>query len=126
MMVATCDKGLPAAMIAIAAMRDLPCVLVSRRCGRLPPTEGEDAGKIQSHRWPVFAHGEISLQDASDLGCKACASPGGGCQFLGTAGTSQVVAEGLGMTLTTLRACAVRSTNLVRYGKAVCPCSGQP
>ena len=64
----------------------------------LPPTEGEDAGKIQSIG-ARFAHGEISLQDASDMGCKACASPGGGCQFLGTAGTSQVVAEGLGMTL---------------------------
>ena len=97
MMVATCDKGLPAAMIAIAAMRDLPCVLVPGGV-TLPPTEGEDAGKIQSIG-ARFAHGEISLQDASDLGCKACASPGGGCQFLGTAGTSQVVAEGLGMTL---------------------------
>ncbi len=97
MMVATCDKGLPAAMIAIAAMRDLPCVLVPGGV-TLPPTEGEDAGKIQSIG-ARFAHGEISLQDASDMGCKACASPGGGCQFLGTAGTSQVVAEGLGMTL---------------------------
>ncbi len=97
MMVATCDKGLPAAMIAIAAMHDLPCILVPGGV-TLPPTEGEDAGKIQSIG-ARFTHGEISLQDAADLGCKACASPGGGCQFLGTAATSQVVAEGLGMTL---------------------------
>lgn len=97
MMVATCDKGLPAAMIAIAAMRDLPGVLVPGGV-TLPPTEGEDAGMIQSIG-ARFAHGEISLQDASDFGCKACASPGGGCQFLGTAGTSQVVGEALGMTL---------------------------
>ena len=97
MMVATCDKGLPATMIAIAAMRDLPCILVPGGV-TLPPTEGEDAGMIQSIG-ARFAHGEISLQDASDFGCKACASPGGGCQFLGTAGTSQVVAEALGMTL---------------------------
>ena len=97
MMVATCDKGLPAAMIAIAAMRDLPCVLVPGGV-TLPPTEGEDAGMIQSIG-ARFAHGEISLEDASDFGCKACASPGGGCQFLGTAGTSQVVGEALGMTL---------------------------
>ena len=46
-----------------------------------------------------FAHGLISLQDAADMGCRACASPGGGCQFLGTAATAQVVAEGLGMAL---------------------------
>ena len=32
--------------------------------------------------------------------CRACASPGGGCQFLGTAATSQVVGEALGMALT--------------------------
>ena len=31
--------------------------------------------------------------------CRACATPGGGCQFLGTAATSQVVAEALGMSL---------------------------
>ena len=31
--------------------------------------------------------------------CRACASPGGGCQFLGTAATAQVVAEALGLTL---------------------------
>src|SRR5438046_4774964 len=46
-----------------------------------------------------FAHGDITLEEAADAGCHACASPGGGCQFLGTAGTSQVVAEALGMTL---------------------------
>jgi xylonate dehydratase len=39
------------------------------------------------------------LQEASELGCRACASPGGGCQFLGTAATSQVVGEALGLSL---------------------------
>ena len=96
--VATCDKGLPATMIALAAMSNLACILVPGGV-TLPPIEGEDAGKIQTIG-ARFAHGEISLQDASDLGCKACATPGGGCQFLGTAATSQVVAEALGMTLT--------------------------
>jgi putative YjhG/YagF family dehydratase len=41
----------------------------------------------------------MTLQDAADMLCRACASPGGGCQFLGTAATSQVVGEALGMTL---------------------------
>ncbi|MEO1992494.1 MAG: dihydroxy-acid dehydratase, partial [Pirellulales bacterium] len=31
--------------------------------------------------------------------CRACASPGGGCQFLGTAATAQVVAEAIGLTV---------------------------
>jgi putative YjhG/YagF family dehydratase len=43
--------------------------------------------------------GAITLSEAADLGCRACASPGGGCQFLGTAATSQVVGEALGMSL---------------------------
>jgi putative YjhG/YagF family dehydratase len=33
------------------------------------------------------------------MGCRACGTAGGGCQFLGTAATSQVVAEALGMCL---------------------------
>src|SRR6266481_1622718 len=45
--VATCDKGLPAMMMALAGMRDLPCVLVPGGV-TLPPAEGEDAGMIQS------------------------------------------------------------------------------
>src|SRR6202165_3268105 len=95
--VATCDKGLPAMMMALASMHDLPCVLIPGGV-TLPPSEGEDAGKVQTIG-ARFAHGEISLQEAADLGCRACPSPGGGCQFLGTAATSQVVAEALGLSL---------------------------
>ncbi|HVC96431.1 MAG TPA: YjhG/YagF family D-xylonate dehydratase [Pirellulales bacterium] len=95
--VATCDKGLPAMMLALAGSRELPCVLVPGGV-TLPPTVGEDAGKIQSIG-ARFTHGELSLEEAAELSCHACASPGGGCQFLGTAATSQVVGEALGMSL---------------------------
>src|SRR5215475_3676559 len=95
--IATCDKGLPAMMLALSAMRDLPCVLVPGGV-TLPPTDGEDAGKVQSIG-ARFAHGELTLEQAQDLGCRACGSPGGGCQFLGTAATSQVVGEALGLSL---------------------------
>ncbi|CAN5902013.1 YjhG/YagF family D-xylonate dehydratase [soil metagenome] len=95
--VATCDKGLPAMMIALAGMSQLPGVIVPGGV-TLPPSVGEDAGKIHSIG-ARYVHGEISLQEAADLGCRACASPGGGCQFLGTAATSQVVAEALGWTV---------------------------
>lgn len=96
--IATCDKGLPAMMMALAAQRSLPCVIVPGGVTLLPE-QGEDAGKVQS-LGARFAHGLITLEDASDLGCRACASPGGGCQFLGTAATSQVVAEALGLAVT--------------------------
>src|SRR4029079_8933953 len=81
--VATCDKGLPAMMIALAAMHDLPTVIVPGGV-TLPPEHGEDAGAIQTIG-ARFAHARITRQEAADLGCRACATPGGGCQFLGTA-----------------------------------------
>ncbi|WP_339830460.1 YjhG/YagF family D-xylonate dehydratase [Paenibacillus sp. FSL R7-0272] len=95
--VATCDKGLPAMMLALAGMPQLPGVIVPGGV-TLPPTDGEDAGKIQTIG-ARYSSGELSLEMASELGCRACATPGGGCQFLGTAATAQVVAEAMGMTV---------------------------
>ncbi|HLH15804.1 MAG TPA: YjhG/YagF family D-xylonate dehydratase, partial [Bryobacteraceae bacterium] len=95
--VATCDKGLPAMMMALAGAGDLPCVLVPGGVTLL--AEGsEDAGKIQS-AGARFARGQMTLEAAAEGLCRACATPGGGCQFLGTAATSQVVGEALGMSL---------------------------
>lgn len=95
--VATCDKGLPAMMMAVAGLRELPSVVVPGGV-TLPPADGEDAGAVQS-LGTRFAHRTVSLSEAAELGCRACASPGGGCQFLGTAATSQVVSEALGLSL---------------------------
>ena len=95
--VATCDKGLPAMMMALAAMTDLPVMLVPGGV-TLPPETGEDAGAVQT-LGARYAHGMVSLQEAAEAGCRACASPGGGCQFMGTAATSQVVGEALGLSL---------------------------
>jgi putative YjhG/YagF family dehydratase len=95
--VATCDKGMPAMMMALASVRELPSVIVPGGV-TLPAKESEDAGKVQSIG-ARFAHEKITLDYAADMGCRACGSAGGGCQFLGTAATSQVVAEALGMSL---------------------------
>lgn len=95
--IATCDKGLPALMMALVSDPDVPCVLVPGGV-TLPPTDGEDLGKVQTLS-VRYARGEVSLDEAAVLGCRACASAGGGCQFLGTAGTSQVVSEALGLSL---------------------------
>lgn len=95
--VGTCDKGLPSMMQALAGMSKLPGVIVPGGV-TLPPTNGEDAGKIQTIG-ARYTNGELSLEEAAELGCRACATPGGGCQFLGTAGTAQVIAEALGMTV---------------------------
>lgn len=95
--IATCDKGLPAMMMALAGTPDLPTLIVPGGV-TLPPLEGEDAGKVQT-LGARYAHDLVTLEDASVLGCRACATSGGGCQFLGTAATAQVVAEALGLAL---------------------------
>ncbi|MEO7995967.1 MAG: YjhG/YagF family D-xylonate dehydratase [Gemmatimonadaceae bacterium] len=95
--IATCDKGLPAMLMALAGLPDLPCVVVPGGV-TLPADNGEDAGSVQT-LGARYAHNLVTLQEAAELGCRACASPGGGCQFLGTAATSQVVAEALGLAL---------------------------
>jgi len=95
--VGTCDKGLPAMMMAVASFRGLAGAVVPGGV-TLPPRRGEDAGAVQT-LGARFAHQLVTLDEAADLGCRACATPGGGCQFLGTAATSQVVAEALGLTV---------------------------
>jgi putative YjhG/YagF family dehydratase len=95
--IATCDKGLPAMMMALASAGKQPTVLVPGGVTLLPES-GEDAGKVQTIG-ARFAQNQITLEYAAEVGCRACASPGGGCQFLGTAATSQVVAEALGLAL---------------------------
>ena len=95
--IATCDKGLPAMTMALAAAGKTPTVLVPGGVTLLPEA-GEDAGKVQTIG-ARFAQQQITLEYAAEVGCRACASPGGGCQFLGTAATAQVVAEALGLAL---------------------------
>ena len=95
--IATCDKGLPATMLALAGTGSLPGVIVPGGV-TLPARGAEDAGQVQS-LGARFAHDLISLDYAAEMGCRACGSAGGGCQFLGTAATSQVVAEALGLAL---------------------------
>jgi putative YjhG/YagF family dehydratase len=95
--IATCDKGLPAMMMALASAKSLPAVLVPGGVTLLPE-DGEDAGKVQTIG-ARFAQQQITLEYAAEVGCRACASPGGGCQFLGTAATSQVIGEALGLSL---------------------------
>ena len=95
--VATCDKGLPAMMMALAGTKHLASVLVPGGT-TLKSDEAEDTAKVQTLA-ARFAQGDITLDYAAEMGCRACGSPGGGCQFMGTAATSQVVGEALGMSL---------------------------
>ncbi len=95
--IGTCDKGLPAIMMALAGVAELPGIVVPGGV-TLPDPEAEDTAIVQTIG-TRFAHDLITLDYAAEMGCRACGSSGGGCQFLGTAATSQVIAEALGLAL---------------------------
>jgi dihydroxyacid dehydratase/phosphogluconate dehydratase len=60
--VATCDKGLPAMMMALASSQELPAVLIPGGVTLLPEN-GEDAGRIQTIG-ARFAQQQITLEYA--------------------------------------------------------------
>ena len=97
MAIATCDKSMPAMLMALAELRDVPTIRIPGGV-TLSPTDGEDAGKAQSVGIR-YAQGELAKDKAEEILCRTCATPGGGCQFLGTAATSQVIGEALGLSL---------------------------
>ena len=115
--VATCDKGLPAMMMALAGNGHLPGILVPGGVTLLSE-EGEDLAKVQSVG-ARFAHDEIDLKTASETACRSCGSPGGGCQFLGTAATCQVVAESPRHDPPARRARPQRFGSLARHGSPI-------
>ncbi|MFC1838058.1 YjhG/YagF family D-xylonate dehydratase [Thermodesulfobacteriota bacterium] len=95
--ISTCDKSLPAMMMALASTGDLPGIIVPGG-STLPTKDAEDTARIQS-LGARFAHQLIDRDYAAEMGCRSCGSAGGGCHFLGTAASSQVVAEAFGLTL---------------------------
>ena len=99
--IGTCDKGFPAITMALARAADrykeMPLIAIPGGV-TLPVKDGWDAGKVQAVP-ALFSAGKLTLKEAQEVGCRACGSPGGGCQFLGTAATAQVVGEALGLTV---------------------------
>src|SRR2546425_3240602 len=93
--VATCDKGLPATMLALAGCGELPGVIVPGGV-TLPAVGSEDAGQVQS-LGARFARDLVSLDYAATMGCRACGSAGGGCPFFGAAATSSGGAGAAGL-----------------------------
>ncbi len=114
---ATCDKGLPAMMMALASMHDLPCLLMPGGV-TLPATNAEDLGKVQSIG-ARYSHGEITLEYAQEMGCRACGSPGGGCQFFGNGGDQPGRGRSAWPCIAALRAFPLRTTRLERHGEAL-------
>ncbi|HEX3053773.1 MAG TPA: dihydroxy-acid dehydratase [Aggregatilineaceae bacterium] len=82
--IGTCDKGLPAIMMALASTADLPGIVVPGGV-TLPDPEAEDTAIVQTIG-ARFAHDLITLNYAAEMGCRACGSSGGGLPVSGHCG----------------------------------------
>ncbi len=117
--VATCDKGLPAAMMALAAQHDLPTVIVPGGV-TLPAADAEDAGKVQSIG-ARFAEGDITLEYAADMGCRACGSAGRWLPVLGNRGNLASRGRSIGARPASHRLVSLGAADLAERGP-----SGRP
>ena len=113
-LVSSCDKSLPAHLIAAARM-DLPAIVApggSMRPGPDLSTAGR-AGVVSARvRKGLDAPGEA--RNYKLTGCPSC----GACQFMGTASTMQCMAEALGLTLPGAAVMPATMTEIRRMARA--------
>lgn len=91
----SCDKSIPAHLMAAARLR-LPAVHIPGGSMRMGPAMGTSAKTGETSF--LAKRGEISCREIRDFklsGCPSC----GACQFMGTASTMQCMSEALGMSL---------------------------
>ena len=96
-LVSSCDKSIPAHLIA-AARLDIPTVFVpggTMRPGPYMTTSGK-GGEITLQK-KQHKIDDFEVMQYKKTGCPSC----GACQFLGTANTMQAMAEALGLALPT-------------------------
>ena len=93
--IASCDKGLPAMLMAIGRT-NLPTIIVTGGVMKAGPNllTLEQIGAYSA----MYERGEISKDQLTYYKHNACPSCGA-CSFMGTAGTMQVMSEALGLTL---------------------------
>lgn len=93
--VASCDKGLPGLLMAIGRI-DIPAIVLAGGVMEAGPglLTLDNIGKFNA----MFKRGEIKEKEFTYYKQHACPSCGA-CSFMGTAGTMQVMAEALGLSL---------------------------
>ena len=109
--IASCDKGLPANLMALSRI-NIPSVVVSGGTMNAGPhlLTLEQLGMYSAQ----YERGEISedkLNWAKHNACPSC----GACSFIGTASTMQIMAEALGLSLPGSALLPATSKDLVEY-----------
>ncbi len=116
--IATCDKGLPAMMMALAAQKSLPCVIVPGGVTLLPE-QGEDAGKINSIIRCALRtrthHTRRSLRSWMSCLCIAWRR----LSISWNRSNQSSCGRGVGIICHTLCVGTVGSSHLARYGKTI-------
>lgn len=95
-MLSSCDKSMPAHILAASRLIEYPCVVVPGGC----MSAGSDFLSVDQ-LWELrkqHREGNIDLKTLRHCQAGACPSEGA-CQPMGTAGTMQVMAEALGLSL---------------------------
>ncbi|MEA5016324.1 MAG: dihydroxy-acid dehydratase [Candidatus Limiplasma sp.] len=109
--IASCDKGLPAHLMALARV-NAPCVVVTGGTMSAGPDllTLEQLGMYSAK----YRRGEIGKEEldwAKGHACPSC----GACSFIGTASTMQIMAEALGLALPGSALLPSRSPDLAEY-----------
>ena len=92
---ASCDKSVPAHLMALARL-DLPSLHFSGG-SMMPGPEFTTAVKCYETR-EALANGKMDTQTAAFFTANACSSAGA-CQYMGSAATMQILAEAMGLSL---------------------------
>ncbi|MDP4091469.1 MAG: dihydroxy-acid dehydratase, partial [Bacillota bacterium] len=111
--IASCDKGVPAHLKAIARL-DMPAVVVTGGIMKAGPNmlTLEQIGMYSAK----YQKKEISKEQFTELKHNACPSCGA-CSFMGTAATMQVMAEALGIAMPGTALMAATAEDLVEVAK---------
>jgi dihydroxy-acid dehydratase len=99
LLVVTCDKTVPGALLA-AARLDLPCIIVPGGVMRVGRHEGKKVSlaDLDEKIFGGLRSGRSSAEEIEALEDHVCPGPGA-CPIMGTANTMQCLAEALGMAL---------------------------
>jgi dihydroxy-acid dehydratase len=111
--IASCDKGMPAHLKAIARL-DMPAVMVTGGVMKAGPNmlTLEQIGMYSAK----FERKEITREQFTELKYSACPSCGA-CSFMGTAATMQVMAEALGIALPGTALMAATADDLIEAAR---------
>ena len=111
--IASCDKGMPGNLIAMARV-NIPSIMITGGTMSAGPEllTLEQLGMYSAQ----YERGEISEEKLDWAKCNACPSCGA-CSFIGTASTMQIMAEAMGLSLPGSALLPATSPDLIEYAR---------